>query len=532
MKPCLLFRDHDFHPQWGMIRLSPSPAWWRERDYLQQWEMLPEELRMVTQDLELDILFDAMAQGDKFLYEVAKNVVLSSVADTDVIHYRQDILRDCLKNPGAVRAMYALVVATIERHRQDVRWYSAQSADSVRSTSIKALELFLERLTDLRNTAVTHAAAFESEGFRALVAMLETELSDEYIASIRGRLEDLKFPEGALIRVELGQGIKGTNYALQKSRKIQKPGLMSRFFSREQPSQYSFSIHERDEAGFRALAELRGRGINTISSALAQSSDHILAFFTGMKMELAFYIGCLNLSEQLARIGEPICLPIPGDSGSRRLSYTGLYDACLALKMEQRVVGNDAEAERTDLLIITGANRGGKSTLLRSLGLAQLMMQCGLFVPAESFGSDPCDGIFTHFKRDEDPSMKSGKFDEELGRMSEIVNHLTPNSLVLFNESFAATNEREGSEIARQIVHALLERRVRVIFVTHLYEFSRGLYEEKIENAVFLRAERKPDGERTFRVVKGEPLQTSFGEDLYARIFAESLPSPLPDDSS
>ena len=124
--------------------------------------------------------------------------------------------------------------------------------------------------------------------------------------------------------------------------------------------------------------------------------------------------------------------------------------------------------------------------------------------------------------------MRSGKLDEELGRMSEIVDRLTPNCLVLFNESFAATNEREGSAIARQIVCALLDRQVRVIFVTHLYEFSRGLYEKGMENAVFLRAERKPDGERTFRVVEGEPLQTSFGQDLYARIFGENPASGVP----
>lgn len=70
--------------------------------------------------------------------------------------------------------------------------------------------------------------------------------------------------------------------------------------------------------------------------------------------------------------------------------------------------------------------------------------------------------------------------------MSEIADHLQPNALVLFNESFAATNDREGSEIARQIVTALLERRVNVFFVTHLYEFARALYDSKSQDGVFL----------------------------------------------
>ena len=115
--------------------------------------------------------------------------------------------------------------------------------------------------------------------------------------------------------------------------------------------------------------------------------------------------------------------------------------------------------------------------------------------------------------------MKSGKFDEELARMSDIADRLVPNSMVLFNESFAATNEREGSEIARQIVSALLEKGVLVFYVTHLFTFARVFWEDGKDQALFLRAERNPDGVRTYKMVEGEPLETSYGEDLYRQVF-------------
>jgi DNA mismatch repair ATPase MutS len=105
--------------------------------------------------------------------------------------------------------------------------------------------------------------------------------------------------------------------------------------------------------------------------------------------------------------------------------------------------------------------------------------------------------------------------------MSDIVDHLTARPLFLFNESFAATNEREGSEIARQIVFALVERRVRVFYVTHLFEFAREAYERNMEQTLFLRAERQEDGGRSFRIVEGRPLHTSFGEDLYRGVFGQ-----------
>jgi DNA mismatch repair ATPase MutS len=189
--------------------------------------------------------------------------------------------------------------------------------------------------------------------------------------------------------------------------------------------------------------------------------------------------------------------------------------------MDRKIVSNDLRADNARTVVITGANQGGKSTFLRSVGVAQLMLQAGMFVPAESFCANVCKNLFTHFKREEDITMESGKLDEELSRMNDIANHLTPNSMVLFNESFAATNEREGSEIARQIVNALIENDIKIFFVTHLYEFAHGLYNEGAISSVFLRAERRSDTVRSFKLRVGEPLPTSFGIDLYNTIFTD-----------
>jgi DNA mismatch repair ATPase MutS len=147
------------------------------------------------------------------------------------------------------------------------------------------------------------------------------------------------------------------------------------------------------------------------------------------------------------------------------------------------------------------------------------MMQCGMFVPAESYSANLCTGLFTHYAREEDSDMKSGKLEEELSWMSDIVEQLRQNSIVLFNETFAATNEREGSELARQIVDALLDRKVKVLFVTHFYELSNGFYNRQLKNSIFLRAQTQPDGGRTYKVLEDKPLLTSYGNDLYDQIF-------------
>ncbi|MGC4018852.1 MAG: hypothetical protein QM793_06285 [Muricomes sp.] len=189
----------------------------------------------------------------------------------------------------------------------------------------------------------------------------------------------------------------------------------------------------------------------------------------------------------------------------------------LGLMKAVTVAGNNLDTENKRLYIITGANQGGKSTFLRSIGQAQLMAQSGMFVGADSFSAPVCRGVFSHFKKEEDTTMKSGKLDEELTRMNELAGHLEEHALMLFNESFAATNEREGSEICLQITQALIENGVEVFSVTHLYTYAVSFLGDG--EVQYLRAQRLENGERTFKIVPGEPLHTAFGEDLYQKIF-------------
>jgi DNA mismatch repair ATPase MutS len=495
MKAFLMYRDHDFDLQ----------------------GQLPWNQQVLIQDLELNTLINAMALGDAFLLDVAGKAVLTSLTDLDTILYRQSILRDCLKKPALVRDIYAMAIEAIANEKKAAWGVFSKYPPAILDRAITVLQLFVSLLRKLRTIADEQAGQFESEGFTRLFAMLQSELSDEYFAVIEDHLRELKFRRGVLISAELGKGHRGVNYMLRKPNG-NKQGWRERLFTKKPPV-YSFRIDDRDESGARALSELKDRGIHLAANALPKSCDHILSFFKMLRTELAFYIGCLNLQEQLTPLGEPLSFPVPGALEERRHTFDGLYDVCLALNLKQKIVGNTSTADGKHLVIITGANQGGKSTFLRSIGLAQLMMQCGMPVPAESFCANVCDGLFTHYKREEDTTMKSGKLDEELSRMSDIVDQLTPNAVVLFNESFAATNEREGSEIARQIISALIEQRLKVFYVTHLYDFAHSFFERKLADAMFLRAERQLDGERTFKVREGEPLQTSYGEDLYVKIF-------------
>ena len=498
MKAFLMHRDRDFDLQ----RASPANE------------------SVLSKDLELETLITVMAAKDPLVLQVAKTAILTAAAnDLSTIYYRQAALKDCIRNADIVRQLYSLAVESAERQRKI--WSTSREYPSgLLDTSVQRMVAFIEVLKRVRKLVDRHAAQFWSEAFSRLFTTLSAELEDDYFAIIDRHLNRLKFRQ-VFVSAALGRGLRGVNYVLR--RPLKDPGnwfiRAYRAVFEQGPVSYSLYLAPRDEAGAQAMGELRDRGLGLAADSLAKSAEHIGSFFHMLQTELAFYMGCLNLRERLLQLGAPFAFPLASELSSPRFSSEDLYDVCLALNMNQRPVGNDIKANGKSLIIVTGANQGGKTTFVRSLGLAQLMMQSGMFAPSASLQLNIVDGVFTHFKREEDATMKSGKFDEELSRMNDIVNILTPRALILFNESFAATNEREGSEIGRQIVSALLERAHKVAFVSHQYDFAHSFYASRPDSALFLRADRQEDGRRTFKLVEGEPLGTSFGEDVYRDIF-------------
>ncbi len=530
MKAHLLHTDRDFDWKWVLGAAKERRATRDGRRYTREapfdpWPKLRWNADALTADFTLTTLFEAMSAGDDWVFEAGRLAVLGSErSDLDTVRYRQDVLRDCLRNPSTVRELYALAVEATEN--QEGRYYLgllSRQPDSVLRDGLETMARFFDYLKKLRAMMDAHAGEFGSPGWRAFFAMIRHDLDDDYFQLVHYHMGQLKFRHGELLSAELGPANKGSRYLLHKVPPHLSGwhGWWKRLFETK-AQVFSFELHPRDEAGSQALSILRNRGIALAANALSQAGDHVRDFFFMLRAELAYYVGCLNLHDRLATKGEPVCVPDVEPSSTFQLSCRGLYDVGLSLSIDRRAVGNDADANGKALLMITGANTGGKSTFLRSVGLAQLMMEAGMFVGAVSFEGSLSADVMSHFKREEDVAMRSGKFDEEMNRMSQIVDHCRPHAMVLFNESFAATNEREGSEIGCQIVSALLEGNVRVLFVTHMYELAQGFYAQHRPDALFLRAPRQTDGTRTFKLLEGKPLPTSFGQDLYYRVFGGS----------
>lgn len=477
---------------------------------------------LLIKDLELNKLFNNMSKRDPFIHKVARKTLLSKVSSIETIEFRQDILKDCLANPEILRELYQISTLAISKRKDFTIVFNFNNPTSTLSESRKVLKLFFGVLSHIKKLLLENKNNFNSSGFNRFINMVIEDLNDDYLLQIKDTLHNLRFDKGILISSDLGAGNVGANYTLLRENDDKEPWI-KKVFNNEKSYSYDIAAHSRIlyRSDSEALLVLQEKVIFQISKILAESANHLEAFFKNFQFQLGFYIGCMNLYETLMQLGEPISFPKPVGFGKFQLEFSGLYDISLVLTENKKIVSNDFNLDDKSFIVITGANQGGKSTFLRSIGISQLMMQCGMFVPAQSYSANLQRMIFTHFKREEDIKMKHGKLDEELGRMNFIIDHLTPNSLILFNESFTSTNEREGSEIAKQIVNALLgSNTIKMIFVTHLFSFANYYFENRTEKMAFLRAPRESDGSRTFKLIEGEPYRTSFAKDLYYSLFS------------
>src|SRR6266699_1829469 len=161
---------------------------YKDQDVVLHKELSSSE-QALMQDLELETLLGGIAAGDTFLFEVAKGALLSGVHNgLETILFRQEILKDCLKNPSVIREIYSIALDAIEKEKKNYWGILSNYPSAILHRSIDVLQMFLTMLKKLRNIADQYAESFDSEGFTTFFAMLKRELSDDYFALVEDHL--------------------------------------------------------------------------------------------------------------------------------------------------------------------------------------------------------------------------------------------------------------------------------------------------------------------------------------------------------
>lgn len=522
-----------------------------------EWENTTRyaDAQNIIQDLGLKTLFsisakeviykdgrvDYIDKEDAFLSRVMETVMMVPLHREAEILYRQEMLQDALANKDFVYEMYALVEEMLlnwDKLGRRLRGRSSKDSAAKLVSDIHVLTLFVNTLSRVKELLKEKHPGLRARGFLNLYESMCQEFSEEKEEALKRILQDISFyirdtESGEKTEVrprivlgcDLSQGLKCGNFVVEEVRTKSRAfgarnsvtELVQGYINSQKPEVVQL---RRDMNLLKQGLSLEYEVVRYVVSACAPFVQKYNDFFDQLRFQLGFYKAAIILQKHIERFYLPQCYPVV--VSRNMLQFENLKEFVMALEQRVTPVGNTCDISEKMLLVITGANQGGKSTFLRSIGIAQIMMQCGLPVVAERFESGIFPSFFTHFTRREDSAMNSGRLDEELRRMSQIVDSLEEHSMVLLNESFATTTEKEGSMIAYDIIKALAEAGVKIITVTHLLSFAQRVFEEAGEMAdigvEFFSAEREEGGRRTYRILPHAPELTSFGMDLYSSI--------------
>ncbi|MCD7814826.1 MAG: DNA mismatch repair protein [Lachnospiraceae bacterium] len=280
-------------------------------------------------------------------------------------------------------------------------------------------------------------------------------------------------------------------------------------------------IHTLD----RAISALLTRTVKKLKSVLSRHVSVSTHTISALIPEFLFYIRWAEYIEKMQAAGFHFCKPQLLEPETRQMQAKGLCNLKLAQSFFEKgvsageIVPNDLDfSSEHRIYILTGANRGGKTTITQAVGLAFLFAQCGLYVPAEPFTFSPVDNIFTHYPADENQTMDLGRLGEESSRFRDLFQAATPRSLLLLNESFSTTSFEEGYFIARDVTRILRRLGVRTIYNTHMHKLAIELdelnREEGGDSKIASLIVEADEGKHSYRVKVAPPGGKSYAHDI------------------
>ena len=202
--------------------------------------------------------------------------------------------------------------------------------------------------------------------------------------------------------------------------------------------------------------------------------------------DVEFYLGALSFCDRARKAKLDVCLPELVDASQAR-TLTALFNPLL-LGGDITPIPANVQTDRMDTtVLITGPNSGGKTRLLQALGLAQMLAQCGLYVPARSAKMALVPGLVVSLIQETTLNQSEGRLGTELVRIRALFEDFPPGAMVILDELCSGTNPSEGEEIFELVIRMLTLLRPQAFVTTHFLGFAARLQDEgKIEDLRFL----------------------------------------------
>ena len=541
-------------------------------------------------DLSIDFLLENLTEKRSERGHL-RALMTQVTDDPDVIRYRCDVFEDFLRFPK-LRTVMEELVDRLADLRDVARFQKDQEGPSLWSlvNRLREIDEYVSCITLLKDTL--EELDVTSEGMQTLRRIVTDIGRESGFPELKADIDETMEQARKLKSITIGVNLDGmlrpktAGVLSLNDSYFTDAGLMKRFmnFANKQDG-----LHEgTDVSGMKhfhaanpTTTELRFvsyqksavsndvqieeslvTGNDALSNAITKPVSNIMKktcddikstlkkyvnisgyMLIGLMPEILFYVRWAELTDKIIAQGMPVCKVeiLPADE--RKCSFKEIYNLKLAINNvigegeRINIITNDIDfSDAHRIYILTGPNRGGKTIITQAVGLAMMLAQWGIYVPAAAAQLSPCDNMFTHFPADENDTVDLGRLGEESKRLSEIFDIATPHSFMLLNESLATTSVAEGLFIAKDVVKAMRYLGVRCIFNTHMHELARSLDELNAAEGVS-RVESLvtgvQHGERSFKVAVAPPQGVSYAKDIAQKygVTFDQIKSSLDDRS-
>lgn len=522
-------------------------------------------------DLSIDFIADALTDV-KYEREQLRTIMTNITGDDEVIAYRCDIFDDFLRLPKLREDMEQLVVRLkdlmdLERFQKDKEgsdlWSLVNRLREIGTyvVCINTIKESLETL-DIRSAGMKELLRIVTDisresGFDLLMEDVEETLQKAArlkSITIGVNLDDLLRPKNAAIvslndtpftnsglvrrfmdftknKGELNSDVETVSSHFHPLSSVTSGAKFGPMYN--DPNTLEVKLDAESLTGGdplsnaikKPVSDIMRRTVNEIKSTLKRYVNISGYSLTSLMPEIIFYIRWTELVDKITATGMPMKKAEILPKDQREIHIKDIYNLKLAINKvkgeEIDIITNDIDFdERYRIFILTGPNRGGKTIFTQAVGLALLLAQWGVYVPASAAQISPCDNIFTHFPADENDTVDLGRLGEESQRLSEIFKLATRHSLLLLNESLATTSVAEGLFIAKDVVKSMRYLGCYAVFNTHMHDLARSLDElnsiegdSRVESLVT----GVHDGQRSFKVAIIPPQGMSYAKDIALR---------------
>lgn len=478
-------------------------------------------------------------------------------SDPAVIKHRMAVFSDMLEFPQIAITLNKLL--PILNDIMELRRLEADFGDNTESylESITEIELYISSISTLHSGFAEIGDKVKSDAFKALAGRINDLVCSQYYSELNAKLSELTNRVRDIKSVTIGvnldaqlrpssAGVLSINPESFRSGDVLDKILRLNFKDDEYTCIANLVPFNKKQSENQrtALSLAFNSAINDVYKQSLRSWKKIVQsfvlentdFLLNLMPEIEFLVKGTAFLRSLSDKGLALCKP---EIVTDRNVFIAdeIYNPCVALKVDDEIITNDVEfKDDVMIFVLTGPNRGGKSVITCAIGLAQAMLQLGMFVPAKNATISIADGIYTHFPTGADDTIDKGRLGEECARLRDIFEDVTSESLVLLDESLSSTGSYEASYIAAEVLAGFSRIGCRCLFSTHLHELAA-----EIDN---INARTAPDGgtkidslvagiedgKRSFKIYRMKPDGKSYARDIadkyglsYENIVASTL---------